>query len=246
MSAAPTVHTFVQGRDIFVNFSLSPLVFLHECAHGNMGCAPHTRANNLTDYTTVAAALSAEQNKYRAVWKCQRLLGTFPTVPHSVHLRGPAHCSPATITLIGCSKRTGKCSGRCYLRTEAPEGNCAGRAKQAAALHPEQRLFLWTVPVHLEALFPPQHCSQKRPLVSREAFVIHLTLLTSINLGNSAPVWRTRCTAAPLIKPLSAVEPRLNRGVTSLPLLGYAKETEEEESALNQIHQTSSAPCLSG
>lgn len=214
-----------------------------------MGCTPHTRAN-LTDYTTVAAVLSAEQNKYRAVWKCRRLLGTFPTVLHSLHLRGPAHCSPATITLIGCSKRTGKCSGRCYLRTEAPKGNCAGCAKQAvvaaaAALHPEQRLFLWTVPVHLEALFPPQHCSQKRPLVSREAFVIHLTR-SSINLGNSAPVWRTRRTAAPLIKLLSAVEPRLNRGVTSLPLLGYAKEAKEEKSALNQIHQTSSASCLSG
>lgn len=205
-----------------------------------MGWSPHTRANNLTDYTTVAAALSEEQNKYRAVWKCRRLLGTFPTVPHSLHLR-----SPATITLIGCSKRTGKCSGCCYLRTEAPEGNCAKLVVAAAALHPEQRLFLWTVPVHLEALSPPQHCSQKRPLVSPETFVIHLAL-SSISLGNSAPVWRTRRTAAALIRLLSAVEPRLNRGVTSLPLLGYAKEGEEEKSALNQIHQTSSTPCLSG
>lgn len=213
-----------------------------------MGCAPRTRANNLTDYTTVAAALSAEQNKYRAVWKCRPLLGTFPTVPRSLHLRGPAHCGPATITLIGCSKRTGKCSGCCYLRTEAHEGNCAKQAAAvaaAAARHPEQRLFLWTVPVHLEALFPPQHCSQKRALVSRETFAIHLAL-SSISLGNSAPVWPTRRTAAPLIKLLSAVEPRLNRGVTSLPPLGYAKEAEEEKSALNQIHQTSSAPWLSG
>lgn len=149
-------------------------------------CALPARANNLTDYPTVAAALSAEQNKYRAVWKCRRLLGTFPPALHPSHLHGPARCSPATITLIGCSKRAGKCSGCSYLSSESLKGSVQDvpSKRQWQRFFTQNRgLLLWTVPVHLEVLFPPQHCSQKkafslpgapvRPLCSTWLAVIH-------------------------------------------------------------------------
>lgn len=123
------------------------------------GCALPARANNLTDYPTVAAALSAEQNKYRAVWKCRQRFHQRCT-PHTCTAQ-----YTATIALIGCSKRAGKCSGCTYLSTETLKGSAQDvpSKRQWQRFFTQNRgLFLWTVPVNLEVLFPPQHCSQKK------------------------------------------------------------------------------------
>lgn len=148
------------------------------CARGEGGGGAGLRAgaNNLTDYPTVAAALSVEQDKYRAVWKCRRLLGTLPPAPLSSHLCGPVHCSMATITLIGRSKRTGKCSSCSYLSTVSPKGSEQDVPSKRQWQRPctqNRGLFLWTVASHLEVLsplqhhhhhHPLQHCSQKKDL----------------------------------------------------------------------------------
>lgn len=159
----------------------------------------------------------------------------FPPALHPSHLHGPVCCSPATITLIGCSKRAGKCSGCSYLSTESLKGlaqDVPSKRQWQRFFTQNRGLFLWTVPVHLEVLFPPQHCSQKKAfsLPGPPGRTLCFTWLAVISLGNSAPVWPTRRTAATLIIRLSAIQLRLNRGVTSLPLLGYAEKRERKRS----------------
>lgn len=90
-----------------------------------------------------------------------------PYTPHTC----VAHCTAARQqTHKGCSKRTRKCSGCSYVSTEhqVPKENTqAVPSKQRQQQCTQNRgLFLWTVPVHLEVLFPSQQCGQKRPLVS--------------------------------------------------------------------------------
>lgn len=82
-----------------------------------------------------------------------------------------AHCTAARQQRHeGCSKRKRKCSGCNYVSTEhqVPKENTrAVPSKQRQQQCTQNRgLFLWTVPVHLEVLFPSQQCGQKRPLVS--------------------------------------------------------------------------------
>lgn len=134
--------------------------------------------------------------KYRTAFKylepCNLNLGTSPPL---------LHCSPAK----GCSKRTRKCSGWNYVSTEhqVPKENTqAAPSKQQQQQCTQNRgLFLRTVPVHLEVLFPSQRCGQKRPLVSQgsheDFYAFHPTLPPTVCLGNSAPVWLPVCTAAP-------------------------------------------------
>lgn len=71
---------------------------------------------------------------------------------------------------MSCSNRTRKCSCCNYVSTEhqvPTENTRAMPSKQRQQQCTQNRgLFLWTVPVHLEVLFPSQQCGQKRPLVS--------------------------------------------------------------------------------
>lgn len=108
------------------------------------GYALPARANNLTDYPIVASSPSAEQNKYRAVWKCRRLLECF-------HQRRAALLTPAQPGMpqhgnnhIDWLFKEGRKMFWLQLsKRRVPEGIRAGRAEQAAVaavLYPEERL----------------------------------------------------------------------------------------------------------
>lgn len=56
-----------------------------------------------------------------------------------------------------------------------PHRMCQASKQRQQHCTQNRGLFLWTVPVHLEVLFPSQQCGQKRPLVSlgpREDFCV--------------------------------------------------------------------------
>lgn len=123
------------------------------------GCALPARANNLTDYLTVDAALSAEQNKYRAVWKCWQ---RFPPALHPSHLHGPVRCNNRIDWLF---KEGRKMFWLHLSKHRVPEGIRAGCAKQAAVatvLHPEQRLVPLDSACSFGSVIPPSALQSKK------------------------------------------------------------------------------------
>lgn len=119
--------------------------------------------------------------KYGAALKYLQLFGTFSAATALLTPAWPAALQPSHTDIRAISKRARKCSGCIYGSTEhqVPKENHTGCAKQASKQRQQhctqnRGLFLWTVPVHLEVLFPSQQCGQKRPLVSlgpREDFL---------------------------------------------------------------------------
>ena len=141
-------------------------------------------------------------------------------------------------------------------KRRVPEGILTGCAKQAAvaAVHPEQRLVPLVCACSFGSVTPPPP-PKPSALQSKKA-----SCLPGAPVRSVVYLARRRSSAWVTVPPFGehdalqphesyACQPLNSDEIKELPLRpswDMQKKAEEEKSALTQIHQASSAPCLSG